>query len=117
MAHSQSLSVGGVLVKDGEVLLVQIGYGNNRGQWMIPGGLVDPGESLEEAVVREVREETGLSVQPSRIIAIRSGVVRFKRLELLIDIGVTRPIKKTPCRCQLLFLGDFKLRGTYSGSL
>ncbi|WP_239633596.1 NUDIX domain-containing protein [Paenibacillus sp. H1-7] len=41
---------------------------------MIPGGIVEAGESLEEAVIRELKEETGISAVPTRIIGVRSGV-------------------------------------------
>lgn len=69
-----SLQVGGVYFKGDEVLLVKIGYGSNKGMWMVPGGFVEAGESIEEAVVREVEEETGFSVKPTRIVGLRSGV-------------------------------------------
>ncbi len=67
-------SVGG-LVFDAErqmLLLVQMRYGPTQGRWMIPGGLVDPGETLDVAVVREVREETSVAAEPIGIVGIRS---------------------------------------------
>ena len=42
----------------------------DNGRWCLPGGAIDPGESAEEACVREVKEETGLSVRISRLIGI-----------------------------------------------
>lgn len=68
-----SISTGGVCFKNDEVLLVKIGYGANRGMWMIPGGLVETGETIEDAVVREVREETGLETEIVRMVCLRSG--------------------------------------------
>ncbi len=54
------LSVGAVVVHDGSLLLVRRGHGPAAGEWSLPGGRVEWGETLAEAVVREVREETGL---------------------------------------------------------
>jgi 8-oxo-dGTP diphosphatase len=54
--------VGAVLTDRGRLLLVQRGHDPGRGLWSIPGGRVEPGETDEQAVVREALEETGLSV-------------------------------------------------------
>jgi ADP-ribose pyrophosphatase YjhB (NUDIX family) len=55
------LCVGAVVVHDGCLLLVQRGHEPDAGSWSIPGGRVEAGESLEAALARELREETGLS--------------------------------------------------------
>jgi 8-oxo-dGTP diphosphatase len=48
---------------DGRLLLIRRGHAPHEGLWSVPGGRVEPGESPEAAVVREVREETGLRVR------------------------------------------------------
>src|SRR5208282_5693315 len=54
------VGVGAVVVDQGRVLLVRRGTEPLRGEWSLPGGLLEVGESLNAGVVREVREETGL---------------------------------------------------------
>lgn len=54
--------VGAVVVQDDCLLLVRRGRGPAAGEWSVPGGRVETGETLAEAVVREVAEETGLDV-------------------------------------------------------
>jgi ADP-ribose pyrophosphatase YjhB (NUDIX family) len=64
------VGVGGVLVRDGRVLLIRRGKEPLRGRWLIPGGSVEWGETLEQAVVREMEEETGLQVRPTEVLAV-----------------------------------------------
>lgn len=57
------------LLVDGErVLLIRRQAEPNRGRWSFPGGTVELGETIRDAVVREVREETGLSVEPLEVV-------------------------------------------------
>ena len=59
-ADHAELCVGAVVVGEGELLLIQRGRGAGAGLWSIPGGRVEYGETLADAVVRELAEETGL---------------------------------------------------------
>jgi len=60
-------AVGAIIFKHDSVLLVQRGNAPGYGKWSIPGGAVHLGESLEDAVIREVREETRLRIRPIQI--------------------------------------------------
>jgi len=67
----------GALIYEGEsILLVQRGHEPLKGLWSLPGGAVETGEHLDQAIVREVREETGLLVQPTSIATIFERIMR-----------------------------------------
>ena len=60
--------VGAVVVHEGRLLLVQRGHEPGRGLWSVPGGRLEPGETLEKGCAREVLEETGLVVMPGHVV-------------------------------------------------
>lgn len=60
--------VGAVIVEDGRLLLIRRGRGAYRDYWAVPGGRQRRGETMREAVIREVREETGLTVEVGSVV-------------------------------------------------
>jgi ADP-ribose pyrophosphatase YjhB (NUDIX family) len=70
------VGVGAVVVDGGRVLLVQRGSEPLKGEWSLPGGLVELGESLGAGLIREVREETGLIVEPLELIELLDRIHR-----------------------------------------
>ncbi|HEY0869112.1 MAG TPA: NUDIX domain-containing protein [Acidothermaceae bacterium] len=61
-------AVGAIAIRDGALLLIRRGHAPSRGRWSLPGGRVEPGETSQEALVREVAEETGLVVEVGRLV-------------------------------------------------
>ena len=64
------VGVGAVIIGDEKVLLVKRGHEPLAGQWSLPGGAVEVGETLEACLVRELREETGLEVEVGPVIEV-----------------------------------------------
>ncbi|HXZ37540.1 MAG TPA: NUDIX hydrolase [Thermodesulfobacteriota bacterium] len=70
------VGVGGIIFKGDQVLLIKRGKEPGLGQWSIPGGVVHTGETLKEAVVREVFEETHLEVEVLALAKILERIFR-----------------------------------------
>ena len=70
------VAVGAVVVDQGRVLLVRRGREPLKGHWSLPGGMLEVGEPLTAGVVREVREETGLTVQPLELVELLDRIHR-----------------------------------------
>lgn len=77
--RSPALTVDGILFHEGTVLLIQRKHPPFEGSWALPGGFVDYGETTEDAVVREVFEETGLKTKIRSLIGVYSDPCRDPR--------------------------------------
>jgi 8-oxo-dGTP diphosphatase len=64
------IGVGGVVIQGNRVLLIRRGSEPLKGEWSIPGGMLELGESLRDGVKREVLEETGLKVRPMEVLTV-----------------------------------------------
>ena len=74
--ESPLVGVGAVIIDDGRALLVKRGHPPLAGEWSIPGGVLELGETLSEAAVREAREETCLTVEPAELLGVYDRVLR-----------------------------------------
>ena len=72
------LGVGAIIVQNSRVLLVRRANPPLQGEWSIPGGLVEAGETIKEALIREVREETGLEIEPVKLVEVFERILRDK---------------------------------------
>jgi 8-oxo-dGTP diphosphatase len=89
------LGVAAVVVRDGSLLLVRRGHEPEAGTWAFPGGHVEAGETLAQAVVREVAEETGLLVACGHLVGyvelVDAGEVVLDFAAVLLDDREPRP--------------------------
>ena len=70
------LAVSAAIIRDGRVLVARRARGPALGVWTLPGGVVEAGETLIEALVREVQEETGMTIEPVTLAGHREVLVR-----------------------------------------
>jgi 8-oxo-dGTP diphosphatase len=70
------VGVGAVVIDGAKVLLVRRGHEPLKGEWSLPGGALELGETLQQGVVREVLEETGLIVVPAAIVEVFDRITR-----------------------------------------
>ena len=81
---------------NGDILIIRRGHEPFQGMWCFPGGMVDPGETVSDAAIREVREETGLEVTLDRVLGIYSATGRDPRGHFISIAFVAHPCHTAP---------------------
>ena len=74
--ESPLVGVGAIIIEGERVMLVKRAHPPIRGQWSIPGGVLEVGEMVREAAVREAREETGLGVEVGELLGVYDRIIR-----------------------------------------
>jgi ADP-ribose pyrophosphatase YjhB (NUDIX family) len=67
-----NVGVGGAVVHEGRILLVRRASRRGRGNWQVPGGFIEPDETVEQAVLREVAEESGVTAEVEGLLGLRN---------------------------------------------
>ena len=70
------VGVGSIIIEDDRVVLVKRAHPPIQGHWSIPGGVLEVGEMIREAAVREASEETGLIVEPGELLGVFDRILR-----------------------------------------
>ena len=98
MANDKEWDVGvsAIVVRDSRVLLVRYAYGHRKGMWTLPGGYAHHDETLDQAALRELEEETGLRGEPCGIVSVRTRVAKeggavFVGFRIRCDSGEPAP--------------------------
>jgi len=70
------VGIGAIIIENSRVLLVKRAHPPIQGQWSIPGGVLEVGELIRDAAIREAREETGLIVEPGELLGVFDRILR-----------------------------------------
>jgi len=91
---SPKLTVDGIVVKGKEILLIKRKNDPYSGMWALPGGFVNYGEKVEDAVVREVREETGIETTLVDLLGVYSDPERDPRGHTVSIVFILKPLSE-----------------------
>jgi 8-oxo-dGTP diphosphatase len=81
---------------DRRIILIKRGKDPNRGSWALPGGIVEEGETVEQAAIREAREETGIQVSLRRLVGVFSDPGRDPRGHYVTVAFLADPVEGSP---------------------
>jgi 8-oxo-dGTP diphosphatase len=70
------VGIGAIIIENARVVLVKRAHPPLQAEWSIPGGVLEVGELMREAAIREAREETGLTVEPGKLLGVYDRVLR-----------------------------------------
>src|SRR3989337_120379 len=87
---NRGVSIDAIMIKEGKVLLIKRGIEPFKGYWATPGGYVDWGETVEETVKREVKEETDLNVTSLKLVGVYSSPERHPKQVINLVYLITK---------------------------
>jgi 8-oxo-dGTP diphosphatase len=73
------VGIGAIIIENTRVLLIKRGQPPLMGEWSIPGGMLELGETVHEAAIREAKEETGLTIEPGELLGVFDRVIRDEK--------------------------------------
>ncbi len=92
MHERPKIVVAGVVMNNGKVLLTRETLESGNHRWIIPGGKVEFGEALEEALLREMKEETGLDIQVEKFLSFKQAIYPQYNYHSIIFFFLARPL-------------------------
>lgn len=92
MYKSPSVAVDGIIIKNDKIVLIKRGDDPFKDRYALPGGFVDYGETVEDAVIREVKEETGLVVDVYDLLGVYSAKDRDPRSHVMSVVFIIKII-------------------------
>jgi ADP-ribose pyrophosphatase YjhB (NUDIX family) len=72
------VGMGAVIIEDARVVLVKRAHPPLQDEWSIPGGVLEVGERVRQAAIREAREETGLTVEPGKLLGVYDRIILLR---------------------------------------
>ncbi|MCX6661547.1 MAG: NUDIX hydrolase [Euryarchaeota archaeon] len=90
--RSPALTVDGILIETGSILLIQRKHSPFQGSWALPGGFVEYGEKTEDALIREMSEETGLKIKIRALLGVYSDPSRDPRGHTVTVVYLVEPV-------------------------
>ncbi|MFY4775503.1 NUDIX domain-containing protein [Metabacillus sp. RGM 3146] len=92
---------------EGNWLVVKKKYGGLKGKWSLPAGFVNHNETIDQAIVREIKEESGVMAELEGVIGIRSGVIKEKISDNMIIFKLKAPQTEVMAQEKELFEAAF----------